>query len=581
MGLFMSKFKFTTSFAAMFAMLLSQSAFAQDAYIYIGDYQVNTADQSTPYTINIAAQVTGAAFEIDGLRFVMVVADDIDGDTTSPKVSGADFLTGTLFAGGTEAITGSVPDRTVLYNVATASSNNIEISGNVDLGQVTLDLSDAGNYRYGLVLFDTFTVGMSELQNPTAFTLGAVEINPTLYQGSVGIGDHPIVIWSGEANDSLSNFENWLYKSEPLEGDSIQFSGSTNTTVNFDQTTDIDAITGDPDTNDNGIIDYFNITFDSSAQGFTLNGNAIGLLAGGTITNNSATAQNINLETTLQGNATVNAAEGDLIFNDVVTPGTSFNIAGNTLTLTAGVDELNANNELLIDVLGNITGTASGTVIKDGDGDLILAGTNTFGTLTINAGQVDLEDGNAMSDTGMINLNNEATLTLLDNETIGSINTTVDSTLNLGTAFLTISGTDASVLAGTITDTAIAGDHDFGDAGGLAFATNAQVTISNANDHSLGNIIGNNGNAESILGPTSFAPTVSVENNAAFGDGGVVFNKGELNSGTSLTTITIGNEIQIGGDVTFSGLLNLSGPIFMDFYDGTVTMDNPDGENDA
>jgi autotransporter-associated beta strand protein len=135
--------------------------------------------------------------------------------------------------------------------------------------------------------------------------------------------------WNGLAgDDNWSSGANWVSTFPPgYAGDSVVFSGSTRTSPNLDHDYNVAGL-----------------TFDSSASGFTLGsagGNTLTLSGG--VTNNSSSAQVINVPMVLNGTQSILDPNG----------------VGNTLA-------------------GNISGSGGLTMDASGFGSLTLSGTNTY-----------------------------------------------------------------------------------------------------------------------------------------------------------------------------------------------------------
>jgi autotransporter-associated beta strand protein len=128
------------------------------------------------------------------------------------------------------------------------------------------------------------------------------------------------LVWDGGGlpNSNWNTAANWVSDDTPVNGDSLEFAGST-------QLTNKNDISG---------LSLVSITFNSGAGTFVLNenvvnGNAVALSGGG-ITNNSANLQTVNLPITLSGTQNFNATSGNLAFSQAITNG------GNTLLVTGG-----------------------------------------------------------------------------------------------------------------------------------------------------------------------------------------------------------------------------------------------------
>ncbi len=541
-------------------VLIADSQTGQDIIIVISDDDdelvkgwqpaIQIGDGATGPLVTYTEERTGTIFETENAILADVTPDD--DDTGSGEPDAARYVTGDV---------GFI-------------DNDHSVVANGTLITLTITTDGITSGRFGITMTD-ITLPNTNVVSTKLFDGTGNQINDaTINDGQLVIGNNPLVIWSGDDNANNTNFtndRNWLHMAAPEAGDTIQFSGSTGTTVNMDQT----ANTA-----------YHSITFDNTAQGFILDGNAIGIDAGGSITNNStlqgshdfgegpeAFGQLLQMDIKASGDLTLDAAAGDLTFDD-----SNISLTGSsTLTIDGGAGTT-------VDILSNILGS-SAIVDVQTSGDLILAGTNTFMTLNINGGTTEFEGGNAMSDTGSVNLNN-GTLTFAfddaaynggvggslsdSNETVGNINTASGTTINLQNSILQIQGTSNMTLAGTITDNANPGDADadgyfeIGTAGGVAVNTDAQVTFSGTNDYNLVTIIGNNGNGSSIFGATDTAPTVVITSNDSLGNGLILLNNGTLAHNDTGVTYTFDNNVDLYGDITFDGNFTFTDQFNMD-----------------
>tara|TARA_Y100001933_G_scaffold265275_1_gene339428 strand:+ start:25828 stop:37062 length:11235 start_codon:yes stop_codon:yes gene_type:complete len=506
-----------------------QPVLADTPTIEGGDHTLtaNTANQSINITVS-------GGDNFAGLEPRIQIGDGATGPTINPAFvdddnkKRVDTQSGIMNGWTLDSVLISDTDRHVTGSVGSIPPSNVAASGLLLV--LEIDTTGITSGRFG-ILFEGTSIGDTQLLDTLSNVLPA-----NFNSGTIAVGANPLVIWNGDDNANNTNFTNdlnWLHHAAPLAGDTIQFGGTIGTAVNMDQT----ANTA-----------YHSITFNSDAQGFVLDGNAVGILDGGSITNNSAltfsyddgsgpdtVGQVILVDIKPSGDLTLDAAAGDIsLYGNISLTGTS------TLTIDGAAGKT-------VDMLGNITGS---TAIVDVDtlGNFILAGTNTFGTLNLNSGTTEIEDGTALLDTATVNIANGANMQLLNNETTGVIDAEVGSTINLQTNLLFLTGTGIT-LDGTITDNVGAGDHDFGAAGGLGLNTDGTVSISGANDYSLGTILGNNNTGgTSVMGNTITSPDVTISNNAAFGDGGLVLNSGSL---TASGNLTLGNFVNIGGDYTF------------------------------
>lgn len=257
---------------------------------------------------------------------------------------------------------------------------------------------------------------------------------------TTGLGSAATKTWSGVGTtENWSNNQNWG-GSAPQAGDSLVFTGSTNTTT----------INNFP-----GGTNFAGITFDSGASSFTISGNAIYL--SGDIVNNSTVLQTINSLsgagfTLYQAGRTFNAASGDMTIASKVSTD------GNLLTA-------NANTSLTLTLSGPIEG--AGGFSKTGTGTVVLSGTNTFsGATTLNGGTLGLNSSGALQSTSGITVASQSTIySMLSSLTLGrtisqqaTTNYRVDSgnTLTLsgaisGSGNLVMQNTGTLALTGTNT----------------------------------------------------------------------------------------------------------------------------------
>ncbi|MBK8035821.1 MAG: autotransporter-associated beta strand repeat-containing protein [Verrucomicrobiaceae bacterium] len=95
---------------------------------------------------------------------------------------------------------------------------------------------------------------------------------------------------------------------------------------------------------------------------------------------------------------------------------------GNNQTLTIGFNTAAApaNGTNNANFAGNIGGL--GSLVKDGTSTQRLSGTNTFtGTVAVNGGVLELQNGLAIADTVNVTVSSPGTLTLISSERIGSL----------------------------------------------------------------------------------------------------------------------------------------------------------------
>jgi autotransporter-associated beta strand protein len=167
------------------------------------------------------------------------------------------------------------------------------------------------------------------------------------------------------------------------------------------------------------------------------NGSALGTAAAGTTVADGATLALSGGITTgepltlngagVAGGGALRNLSGDNTVTGAITLGsaTRINSDAGRMTVTGNVTGTNTNLTLggVGDILleGDIA-TGTGTLTKDGTGTVVLSGTNTFtGAVTVNAGSLDLDGGNALADSVQVQVASGATLQVLLDETIGNL----------------------------------------------------------------------------------------------------------------------------------------------------------------
>jgi len=306
--------------------------------------------------------------------------------------------------------------------------------------------------------------------------------------GSVILRTAGDLIWDGGRGngdwDSYSaiaaNQSNWNLNNIPTAAlvDSLQFAGSTQTTTN----NNISGLT------------VGSIAFNSGASAFTVGGNAITLNSG--IANNSSNLQTVNLNITLGGLQSFDAASGNLAIGSAIANGS------NTLTVTG------SNNTAISGVIGS----GSGGLVKNGAGTLTLSGANTYtGDTTVSAGKL------IVSSTGVINSSANATSNL--SVTGGELQIDASGAVTVGNAGsgATFSGSSVATVNGTLTAPTV--------------TMNGTSTL-----QGTGTVVGNTTvGSSAILGPGNSIGTLTVTGNLTVNG----TNKWEVNSGTSAADITV------------------------------------------
>ncbi|WP_449228167.1 DUF4347 domain-containing protein [Azospirillum argentinense] len=231
-------------------------------------------------------------------------------------------------------------------------------------------------------------------------------------------------------------------------------------------------------------------------------------------------------------------------------------IAGSGLTLDSGVT-LTVTNTTGTTMILSAPLSGTGGLTKDGAGTLTLSGSNTHsGTTTLTAGELVLFSGSAIADTAAVSVSG-GTLTLVDNETIGTLQST-GGTLTLNGKTLTASG--ATLNAGGMGRSA-------GDTGTLAtsYANGATITGTSGDD----SITGGSG-ADTIYGGAGNDTINGGAGNDSIygGDGDDSLIGGSLN-----TTVSGGNTDYIDGGAGNDTLIGGGGPDVLRGGDGDDTFD--------
>jgi fibronectin-binding autotransporter adhesin len=255
--------------------------------------------------------------------------------------------------------------------------------------------------------------------------------NPVVLTGTTLLRGAGALTWDGGRgtgtwstySGAASNQTNWNLNNTPVAAlaDDLVFAGTTQRNT----TNDISGVTAN------------SVTFSNTAGAFTLNGIAISLNGG--VVSNSTSLQTINLDVTLNGASTWNAAAGILRVNGNVINGS------NLLTVDGGFDS----------TFSGVIGAGSGGLQKNGLGTLNLTGNNTYsGDVAINSGTVnvkaiDTTPTNAQGlgvSTNAIGLGGATAATLVYT---GTGNATLNRGINIGAGGATIRTTAAKLTLGT------------------------------------------------------------------------------------------------------------------------------------
>jgi autotransporter-associated beta strand protein len=274
-----------------------------------------------------------------------------------PLISPASAAPNPAYAGQVVTVSAMVAGQP--NPVAAVTVNAGAIGGPTNL---TLVSDGIGDYTNSVTVAAGTTLGAQTLTISAVDTLGNFSPPYVLTLNVAAV----TATWDGGGIDNIwSDATNWVGVVAPVTGDNLIFAGQTRLAPVMDTANNISGLT-------------FNPTAGAFIIG-TINGNTL-TLAGG-LTNNSATAQTLNVPMLLSGPTTLNAATAGLTLGQVITNG------GYLLTLTNAGYNISLN--------GAITG--SGGLTVSGAGTNTLAVANTFGGLTtITGGTLQLANALAL-----------------------------------------------------------------------------------------------------------------------------------------------------------------------------------------
>lgn len=212
--------------------------------------------------------------------------------------------------------------------------------------------------------------------------------------------------------------------------------------------------------------------------------------------------------------------------------------AGNQGLVIGASGELDILGSAAISITAVISG--AGNVVYGGVSTLTLQGVNTYtGTTTINSGILSLNGGNAIADTGQVNIAGTVgtrTLNLAASETIGSLKGVAGSLVTLNNKTLTTGDAGDTTFAGVIS----------GAGGGLTKQGAGTFTLSGSNTYTGATTV----TAGTLLVSGSLASNVTV-NGGVFGGTGTATG----------ATVNAGAALQGGDGATASGALSLAGNV--------------------
>ncbi|WP_066253511.1 Ig-like domain-containing protein [Hydrogenophaga flava] len=270
---------------------------------------------------------------------------------------------------------------------------------------------------------------------------------------------------------------------------------------------------------------------------------------------------------TFSGATTISAGTLTVSGGDALASNTSVSVsAGATLALagneaignlsgagpvTLGSFSLTSNQTADTTFSGNISGTGGLNINQTGSAtySTTLSGTNTYtgNTILLNYGWLRLNGDASMSDSGAVRVNGNSVLTLLSNQTIGSLaSSSASASIQLGSYTLSAGGDNTSTLvSGAVSGT-----------GSLVKQGSGTMTLAGSNTYS---------------GTTTVsAGTLSIAGDGNLGSGSVTLAEATVLEVTGATTIDNAIVLSGNGSVSNANAVTLSG-VISGSYDLTKT----------
>ena len=422
----------------------------------------------------------------------VIVTNTLDGSTTAAR-----WQTVTVYAtvsAGAGTITNVSANLSSIGGAASQIMNNL----------------GGGNYSY------TATVGAGALVGSDSITVAARDTQPLSGANSANLTvTAATVTWDGLAVDNTwGNGTNWVGNNPPgFNGDSVIFTGSTQTTANMNNNY---TVTG--------------LTFDSAASSFTItDSSGTALILNGTLENDSSSPQILTMPVSLGAPEIVNDAGGAGIALAGAISGSG------ALTIGSGVVTLSGSNSYAGDTTVNGTlkvGNSAALPNGGGKGNIILAG-----TLDLNGTNATIN--NLLGGAGTVDntsATNASTLTL------GNNNDTISLS---GVLVQNSGGTNLALIKVGTGDLALPSANTFG--GGLT-VSNGSVTLGNNAGAGMGVI--------TLAGGTLFNnATITIANNI-FAQAGT----------TSVIDNASANNFSLNGGFTGSGTITRGSSAVQSLY---------------
>jgi autotransporter-associated beta strand protein len=512
---------------------------AISTYTTVNDGLTNTSgvltnpDANSSWTGNIL-DLSGAAF--DGLSSVTfrLYSYNSKANTGTAGLQGPLFFSGTLVADTPTPSSGNfwVGDNTVLggNGTWTASGGTSWRSDNTDGGGGAFTANQTANF--GGATAGTVTV--SGTVAPEA-GLNFTTTGYTVTGGTINLAGANATANTITTNTSVTaTIESNLTGSNGMTkagAGNLVLTGTNSYTGGT--TVSTGTLTGNSDSLQGAIVNNAAVVFDQGATG-----EYAGAMSGsGSLTKTGADDLTLSGTNSYSGGTTVSA--GSLIGT---TTSLQANISNNaTVVFNQGTTGTYA---------GNMTGT--GSLVKDGDGDVTLGGTNSYsGGTTVTAGTLT---GTTTSLQGAIT-NNAAVV--FNQGTAGTYAGNMSGNGSLtksGAGNLSLSGTNSysrgtTVSAGTLTGTTSSLQRNIANNAAVVFDQSTTGTYSGAMS-GTGTLAKTGDGAVTLTGNSSYQGGTSITggtlvagSNTALGTGGVTMSSGQVLGGDG---VTVANAISIG-----------------------------------
>ncbi|WP_435636042.1 Ig-like domain-containing protein [Pseudomonas solani] len=504
---------------------------------------------------------TGGLFTVSGSNL------QSGGQTFATFTNTGGVLTISFTSSGTTATTALVNDvaqRITYRNDTPAGDANVKVTLNDGAGaSATANVTVTTDFIYVTNTSDTATIDAS---NGTSFS-EAVAIAAADSTGSQTIvfasnlAGQTLNLNAGSINESLT-FDMDQASGLILTGGTLTLGGGTTQTFTHgagDTATISSVIAGSGALTKAGA---GNLTLSGSGNTFS----GATTISAGTLTVSGGDALASNTSVSVAAGATLalagNEALGNLSGAGSVTLG-SFNLTSNQTADTT--------------FSGGISGTGGVTFNQTGAAtySTTLSGTNTYtgNTVLANYGWLKLNGDASMADTNAVRVNGNSVLTLLSDQTVGSLaSNNANASIQLGSYTLTaggdntstsvsgaVSGTGSLVKQGSGTLT-LSGSNTYGGT-----TTVSAGTLSIAGDGNLGSgaVILAGGTLLDVTGATTIDNAIVLAGNSSIGNSNAVTLSGAISGAYDLTktgsgTLTLSGSNSYGATYVSAGTLSIT-----------------------